>query len=51
MIENRNAMIDINDKKVIAVKEAPENIQSDFDENNLYQIENMSIEDTNEKIE
>ena len=38
-------------KKVITAKEAPENIQSDFDENNLYQIENMSLEDTNEKIE
>ena len=38
-------------KKVITAKEAPENIQSDFDENNLYQIENMSLEDTKEKLE
>ena len=28
-----------------------ENIESDFDESELYQIENMSLDDTKEKLE
>ena len=38
-------------QKVSDVKESPENIESDFDENKIYQIENISIEDTKMKIE
>ena len=38
-------------KKASAVKEAPENIESDFDENKLYQIDNMSLEYTKETLE
>ena len=32
-------------RKVSAAKEAPENIESYFDDNGLYQIENMSLGD------
>ena len=35
-------------KKKIAMKEAHENVESDFDDNKLNQIENMSLEDTKE---
>ena len=38
-------------KKVSAVKEAHENGGSDFDENKLYQIDNMSLGGTKEKLE
>ena len=38
-------------EKVSAVKESPANIESDFDKNELYHIENMSLEDTKEKLE
>ena len=38
-------------EKVSAVKESPENFESDFDENELYHIENMSLEYTKEKLE
>ena len=37
-------------QKVSALKEAPENIESDFDESKLYQIDNTSIEHTKEKL-
>ena len=33
-------------RKVSAEREAPENIESHFDENEMYQIDNMSLEDT-----
>ena len=33
-------------QKVSATKEAPGNVEYDFDDNKLYQIENMSLEDT-----
>ena len=33
-------------QKVSASNKAPEHIESDFDENELYQIDNMSLEDT-----
>ena len=38
-------------EKVSSVREAHENIESDFDEIKIYQIDNISIEDTKEKIE
>ena len=39
-------------KKVSAVNhEATECLESDYDENNLYQVENMSIDETKENIE
>ena len=38
-------------EKVSANKEAHENIESDFDEIKLYQIDNMSLDDTQEKLE
>ena len=38
-------------QKVIVAREAPENFESDFDKNELYHIENMSLEDTKEKLE
>ena len=34
-----------------AEEESHEKIESDFDENDLYQIDNMSIDDKNENIE
>ena len=37
-------------QKVSATKEAHENIESGLDEKNLYQINNMSLEDTKEKL-
>ena len=37
-------------EKVSAVKESPESFESDFDDNKIYQIENMSLEDTKEKL-
>ena len=33
------------------MKEAHENIESGFDDNKLYHIENMSLEDTKENLE
>ena len=33
-------------KSVSAEKESHENIESDYDENKLYQIYNMSLDDT-----
>ena len=38
-------------QKLISEKGEHENIESDFDENDLYQIDNMSLEDTKEKLE
>ena len=38
-------------QKVNSVKEAPEFLESDYDENELYQVENMSLEETKEKLE
>ena len=38
-------------QKVSASNKAPEHIESDFDENELYQIDNMSLEDTKQKLE
>ena len=37
-------------KKISAVKESPENVEYNFYENKIYQIDNMSIEDTKEKL-
>ena len=34
-----------------AVREAPEFLDSDCDENDLYQVEKTSIEETREKLE
>ena len=33
------------------MKAALENVKSDFDDNGIYQIDNMSLEDTKEKLE
>ena len=41
----------MNTQKVIAAREAPYFLESDCNENNLYQVEKMSLEDTKEKIE
>ena len=38
-------------QKVGAAMEAPEFLDSDYDENNLYQVEMMSLEETKEKLE
>ena len=38
-------------QKVSAVKEAPEFLESDYDENKIYQVENMILEETKEKLE
>ena len=32
-------------QKVSAAKEAPQNIEPDFDENKLFQIDNISLEE------
>ena len=37
-------------KKVSAEREAPEFLDSDYDEKNLYQVENMSLEETKENL-
>ena len=37
--------------EVISEKGARENIESDFDGNELHQIDNMSLEDTKEKLQ
>ena len=36
--------------KVSAEEEAHENTESDFDENDLYQIDNMSLDEKKEKM-
>ena len=42
----------VESKKGNAVNhEALEFLESDYDENDLYQVENMSLDDTKEKIE
>ena len=33
------------------MKKAPENVESGFYDNELYQIDNMSLEETKEKLE
>ena len=38
-------------QKLSVAKEAPELLEYDYDENELYQVENMSLEETKEKIE
>ena len=38
-------------QKVSAAKEAHKNIESDLDQNKLYQMNNMSFEDTKDKLE
>ena len=38
-------------KKVSADEGAHKNIESDFDDNRLYHIYNMSLEETKEKLE
>ena len=38
-------------QKVSAEKESHGNIESGFDESKLYQVDNMSLEDTKEKLE
>ena len=37
-------------EKVSAKKKEHENVDSDFDNNELYHIENMSLEDNKEKL-
>ena len=38
-------------KKLSAVNhKAPEILESDYNENNLYQVENMSLDETKEKL-
>ena len=37
-------------KKVSSQKEAPEFLESDFYEDKLYQIDNMSLDETKEKL-
>ena len=42
----------VESQKVSAVNnEALEFLESDYNENNLYQVENMSLDETEEKIE
>ena len=42
----------VESKKVSAVnQEAPAFLESDYDENNMNQVENMSLDETKEKIE
>ena len=36
---------------VSAAKEAPDFLESDYDENKLYQVENMILEETQETLE
>ena len=38
-------------KKVSTAREVPEVLDSDYDENYLYQVEKMSLEETEEKLE
>ena len=38
-------------KKVSAAREAPEFLESDYDENKIYQVDNMILEETKEKRE
>ena len=38
-------------KRVSAVIEAPGFLEFDYDDNELYQVKNMSLEDTKEKLE
>ena len=38
-------------RKVSTSKEAPEILDSDYDEKETYQVENMSLEETKEKLE
>ena len=42
----------VESKKVSAVNhEAPEFLESGYDENDMYKVENMSLDDTKEKME
>ena len=42
----------VESKNVSAVNhDAPEFLETQYDENNLYQVENMSLDETEEKIE
>ena len=41
----------IKNQKVSAVREAPEFQDSDYDEDDVYQVDKMSLEDTKEKLE
>ena len=38
-------------QKVSAVREAPELLETYYDEKDIYEVERMSLEDTNEKLE
>ena len=38
-------------QKVSASREAPEFLDSDYDENDLYQVYKMSLEETKEKLD
>ena len=38
-------------QKISAAREAQELLDSGFNENGLYQVDKMSLEDTNEKLE
>ena len=38
-------------QKLSAEREAPEFLESDYDKNELYKVESMSLEDTKEKNE
>ena len=49
-MENELHMVE--SKKIGAVNhEAPEFLESDYDANGLYQVENMSLDETKEKME
>ena len=42
----------VESRKVIAIDhEAPEFLKSDYDTNDLYQVENISLDETKEKME
>ena len=42
----------VESRKVIAIDhEAPEFLESDYDTNDLYQVENISLDETKEKME
>ena len=38
-------------QKVSAAREAPEVLDSDYDEKNLYQVDKMSLKETKEKLD
>ena len=49
---NMDELHTVESKKVSAVNhEAPELLESEYDDNNQYQVENMSLDETKEKME